>query len=85
MVGHVGAPTNVGETQSGLLEIWFLASRSSRNWTQNETNGTPSGRIIFKYFICQIEVLKGYPNMLTRQTIHITERSMFDRAVSLET
>jgi len=53
MAGHLSPPTNVGETQSDLLEIWFLASRSSRNWSQNETNGTPSGRIIFKYFICQ--------------------------------
>ena len=57
MAGHLGTPPNLGETQSGLLEIWVLASRSSRNWSQNETNGTPSGRIIFKYFICQIEFI----------------------------
>ncbi len=42
MIGHLG------DTQSGLLEIWVLVTRSFRNWTQNETNGTSSGRIIGK-------------------------------------
>jgi hypothetical protein len=54
MAGHPSPPTNLGEIQSDLLEIWILASRSSRNLSQNETRGTSSGRIIFKYFICQI-------------------------------
>jgi hypothetical protein len=73
MAGHLSPPTNVGETQSGLLEIWVLGSRSSRNWTQNETNetnGTPSGRIIFKYFICQTElnllISRGYDPLIYR-------------------
>ena len=56
MAGHLGTPPNLGETQSADDQIWVLASRSSQNWIQNETNGTPSGRIIFKYFICQIKL-----------------------------
>ena len=58
MAGHLGTPPSLSKSQSGLREIEVLASRSSRNWTQNETNGTPSGRIIFKYFICQILLQK---------------------------
>ena len=31
MVGHLGTPPNLGETQSGNDQIWILASKSSRN------------------------------------------------------
>ncbi len=79
MVGHLGTPPNLGETQSDLLEIWILASRSSRNWTQNETNGTPSGGIIFKYFICQIFPSLLFEKLFVREKTTIVIRPPFHR------